>query len=233
MSRYRKLPTGHPAVALLTPSRGSQNHTAYTSGVLNSFGVYGCWVPLVGQSDIYVARNVLANWFHAESGMDSMVFIDSDIGFEREDLQRLLAHPEPIVAGVYPGRAQISADLCRNADRTIPNIDQIRAVELFPVRLAPTGFMKIDRIVFDTIVSRGLTPSYGKGTKHHFFQSAIIDDELASEDFAFCELVNAAGFQIFADGRINLNHDGYIFPRYTKGLPHEPANDLHTDVQTP
>ena len=34
-------------------------------------------------------------------GFDSMLFIDADIGFEPGDALRLLARPEPVVAGIY------------------------------------------------------------------------------------------------------------------------------------
>jgi hypothetical protein len=34
-------------------------------------------------------------------GYDSMLFIDADIGFDPKDALRLLARPEPVVAGVY------------------------------------------------------------------------------------------------------------------------------------
>ena len=34
-------------------------------------------------------------------GYDSMLFIDADIGFDPDDALRLLARPEPVVAGIY------------------------------------------------------------------------------------------------------------------------------------
>jgi predicted NBD/HSP70 family sugar kinase len=36
-------------------------------------------LPMAGQSDIYVARNVLANEFVRRKEFDAMVWIDSDI----------------------------------------------------------------------------------------------------------------------------------------------------------
>lgn len=212
MSRYPRLASGHPAVMLMTPCRAGSTHTLYTAGVLNSAGVYGGWLPLTGQSDVYVARNVLLNEFMAQKDFDTAVFIDSDIGFTKADLEELLSNPQPLVIGAYPGRSPIITNLCMAANRTRPSIEELRKEKVSPIRLGPLGFAKIHRSVMQTIIDKGLVPTFGGGNKHHFFQSGIINDELASEDFVFCDLAGRAGFQVYATGRLNLNHDGYTFP---------------------
>src|SRR5208282_6625858 len=88
-------------VLIATPIRGNQTVTLYTAGLLQSMGLHGGWLPMAGQSDIYVARNVLANEFLARKQFDTLVMIDSDIGFTRQDLQNLIESDEPMVSGLY------------------------------------------------------------------------------------------------------------------------------------
>ncbi len=53
-----------------------------------------------GNSAIDVARNRLASEA-LHDGAESILFVDSDIGFDPIDALRLLARPEPVVSGVY------------------------------------------------------------------------------------------------------------------------------------
>jgi glycosyltransferase involved in cell wall biosynthesis len=58
-----------------------------------------------GCSAIDVARNeMLSDALH--DGAESILFIDSDIGFEPQDALRLLARPEPVVSGVYAKKSR-------------------------------------------------------------------------------------------------------------------------------
>ena len=51
-------------------------------------------------------------------GFDSMLFIDADIGFDPADALRLLARPEPVVAGIYVhNKGAISRELLRRVSR--------------------------------------------------------------------------------------------------------------------
>src|SRR5262249_61656015 len=54
-----------------------------------------------GCSAIDVARNELAS-DALHDGAEALMFIDADIGFDPADALRLLARPEPVVAGIYP-----------------------------------------------------------------------------------------------------------------------------------
>ena len=41
---------------------------------------------------------------------ETLLFIDADVGFELVDALRILARPEPVVAGVYPKKGERSPD---------------------------------------------------------------------------------------------------------------------------
>lgn len=195
-------------VLVATPIRGNQTITLYTAGLLQSTGLHGGWLPMAGQSDIYVARNVLANEFLQRKEFNTLVCIDSDIGFTRADLQALIDTDEPFVSGLYTDKCQPPMPFCRDMDAKSVPLDEIPREGLLKARFLPGGFLKIDRIVLETIITKGLVPSYGGGKFHHFYNGRIVLDNLLSEDYSFSDLVLSAGFQPWINCGIRLSHDG-------------------------
>ncbi len=65
----------------------------------------GCGViSVMGGPVLHRSRNQLAEMFVSGAGgadCDRMVMVDADIVFTLDDLDRLLAHDEPIVSGIY------------------------------------------------------------------------------------------------------------------------------------
>ena len=198
-------------VVLTTPMRANSTVTLYTAGILQSTGLHGGWLPMAGQTDIYVARNVLANTFLERKEYDTMICIDSDIGFTRQNLQDLIDSDEPFVSGLYTDKCQPPKPFCRDEfgkdvlPADIPPMGMLKAM------FVPGGFLKIDRIVFETIIAKRLAPTYGEGKLHHFYNGRIELDSLLSEDYGFCTLVRQAGFQPWINCGVRLNHDGRTF----------------------
>jgi len=195
-------------VLVATPIRGNQTITLYTAGMLQSSGLHGGWLPLAGQSDIYVARNVLANEFLRRKEFDTMVCIDSDIGFTRADLENLLNTQEPFVSGLYTDKCQPPMPFCRDVNGLSVPLEDIPRQGLLKARFVPGGFLKIDRSVFEMIIAKGLVQPYGKGAFHHFFFGRIAMDNLLSEDYSFSDLVYSAGIQPWINCGVRLTHDG-------------------------
>ncbi len=222
MKHIPKLDNGNPAVMVCTPMRAASANTFYTAGLLNAQGLIGAWVPLTGQSDLYVARNVLVNEFLSQKQFHTLVFIDSDIGFIRADLERLLSHEKDIVSGCYPGRSMALDSVVKkigNTRLTLQEMDE--APGLIEVSGIPMGFVKITRAALLQMVAHGHLESYGRKTpfvKHQFFNGLVLDDELCSEDISFSHLARVAGVKLYADGQIRLNHDGYCFPTAKKAV---------------
>src|ERR1700675_2094830 len=185
MSQYNK-------VLITTPIRGNTCITLYTAGLLQSSGLHGGWLPMAGQSDIYVARNVLANEFMNRKEFDTMICIDSDIGFTRQNLQDLIETPEPFVSGLYTDKCQPPMPFCRDMDAKSVPISEIPVQGMLKARFVPGGFLKIERSVFETIIAKGLVTSYGGGKFYHFYNGRICLDNLLSEDYSFSDLVLAA-----------------------------------------
>lgn len=208
-------------VLVATPIRGNQTITLYTAGMLQSTGLHGGWLPLAGQSDIYVARNVLANEFLRRKEFDTLVCIDSDIGFTRMDLQNLLDTQEPFVSGLYTDKCQPPMPFCRDVNGVQVPLEEIPKQGLLKARFVPGGFVKMERSVLEAIIAKGLVPSYGKGAFHHFYNGRIAFDNLLSEDYSFSDLVYEAGIQPWINCGIRLSHDG----RTLDPQPPQPKTD--------
>ena len=198
----------YPKTLIATPIRGNQTVTLYTAGLLQSAGLHGGWLPLAGQSDIYVARNVLANEFLGRKEFDTLVCIDSDIGFTRGDLQKLIDTDELVVSGLYTDKCQPPMPFCRGMDGHPVPLDQIPAEGMLRARFLPGGFLKIERAAFEMLIDQSLVQSYGGGKFHHFYNGRIALDNLLSEDYSFSDLLFQAGIPAWINCGIRLNHDG-------------------------
>ena len=202
-------------VLLATPCRDGKFHATYTAGIIQSSGLHGGWLPMAGQSDIYVARNTLANNFLQQPQFDTVVWIDSDIGFTRENLKQLLDSDEPIVSGLYTDKCQPPRPFCRGEQgEAIPD-NEIPTIGMIPTSFLPGGFLKIDRIVYQTIIDKGLAPEYGGIDKlptfWQFYNGRVFNRNLLSEDYSFSLMMRDAGFQPWIDCGIRLNHDGRTY----------------------
>lgn len=204
-------------VLVATPIRGNQTVTLYTAGLLQSGGLHGGWLPMAGQSDIYVARNVLMNEFLRRKEFDMLVCIDSDIGFVRQNLQELIESEGEMVSGLYTDKCQPPMPFCRDNNGKNLALDEIPTQGMLPARFVPGGFMKIERIVPETLIAKGMVKPYGNGAFHQFFFGRIVMDNLLSEDYSFSDLVYEAGIQPWINCGIRLNHDG-------RTLDPQPAN---------
>jgi hypothetical protein len=209
-------------VLIATPIRGNTTITLYTAGLLQSAGLHGGWLPLAGQSDIYVARNVLANEFMNRKEFDTVVFIDSDIGFTRQNLQDLIETTEPFVSGLYTDKCQPPMPFCRGQDGMTVALEDIPKEGLIKARFMPGGFLKVEREVFQTIIDKKLAPQYGGGKFHHYYNGRIALDNLLSEDYSFCELVREAGIQGWIHCGVRLSHDGRTLDPQPIPVPLEP-----------
>jgi hypothetical protein len=176
--------------------------------MLQSSGLHGGWLPMAGQSDIYVARNVLANEFVRRKEFDAMIWIDSDIGFTRQHLQDLIDTEQPLVSGLYTDKCQPPMPFCRDNNGVQLKLEDVPKEGMIKSRFMPGGFLKVERIVYETIIEKKLVGQYGSGAFHHFYFGKIVLDNLLSEDYSFCELAREAGFQGWINCGIRVNHDG-------------------------
>lgn len=192
---------------IATPTRAKQMNVEYTVGLMQSSGLFNGWMPLLGQTDIYMARNVLANEFLKHTQHDSLIFIDSDIGFTREDLANLASSPHPLVSGMYPCKTA-GPDLGKAIFAPLDRETLIPAEGFIEARWLPCGFLKIDRSALEAI--KPLVVEYGPTEQPNwqFFVGLVVDRFLLSEDYSFSELARRAGVKPMINCAIRLQHDG-------------------------
>jgi hypothetical protein len=167
-----------------------------------------------GSSQIDVARNTMAS-DALHDGFETLLFIDADVGFELVDALRILARPEPVVAGVYPKKGERAL-----TSRFEPGIEEVlfgpTAPEPYPLRYAATGFLRIKAHVLRRMIAELGLPlcnaRWGRGVWPFFMPLFVPDGDQGShylgEDWAFSHRLHQIGIVPLADTSIRLWHFG-------------------------
>ena len=167
-----------------------------------------------GCSAIDLARSeMVSDALH--DGAETILFIDSDIGFDSADALRLFVRPEPVVAGVYAKKnerdlACIFAEGTKSVVFGTPlrglTCSSMRRRAFFCVHAAVLRRMIQDlRLpLCNTNWGRGLWP---------FFMPLIVDVpegglHYLAEDWAFCHRLRQIGVNPLADTFVRLFHRG-------------------------
>ena len=167
-----------------------------------------------GCSVVSRARNLLTKDF-LESNCTDLIFIDSDINFEPEDVFRLMAWTtdpkKGIVAGVPRVRGEervyiTALEYDDNQELTMNSMGLVRAERV------ATAFMMVRRDVFETLVEAHPEWTY-YDKKSDRMLPAIFDFKLTEEgymgeDFLFCDRAREVGFEVWIDPTIKLGHMG-------------------------
>jgi hypothetical protein len=156
-------------------------------------------------------RNRLVNKFLA-TDFQKLLFIDDDIIFEWEDIERLLCWGTkfPIVAASYRARKEPPTYYIQyDADNPVWN-----EYGLLKIRGCGLGFTLIDRSVFEKMEDS--VPSYPDNdvTVKQFFRTGInAEGKYCGEDMLFFnEIVDKGGFDVWLDPAIKLGHFGnYVY----------------------
>jgi len=209
-------PLNPKGVMICTPVRDGRFHTGYVVGLMQSNGLHNGWLPYSGQSDIYISRNVLMNAFYNQKQYETMVCIDSDIGFTRADLQRLIESDGDVVSGIYSDKHQPPMPFCRDEfGENIPHKD-IPPQGMIRSRLIPGGFFKAERHAIEKAAL--FVEKYGdeRETVLAFYETRYFTKTegqhtgryMASEDYSFSLLLEKIGIQPWTNCGIRVNHDG-------------------------
>lgn len=114
-------------------------------------------------------------------GCSKLLFVDTDVIFGTNAINKLIQSEKDIVGGRYNKHA-------------FPIISTVPGdfKELTSVPFVPTGFMLINMEVFDKIGA----PWFG------------FDEETDSDDHFFCKKAIAAGYDVWCDPTIQIGHMG-------------------------
>jgi hypothetical protein len=188
-----------------------------------------------GDALITRARANLMTQFLDDPTATHFLFIDADIGFEPEQVFRLIESGADMVAGVYPikrvnwdkARRVIESKRAKVAAAALDYVleindpDHVAVVNGFTrVRYAGTGFLMIRRHVFEKMClayaslqffrEHSLDALAGSPNRFALFE-CMIDAKSGtylSEDFAFCKRWTDMGGEIWADLESRLDHVG-------------------------
>jgi len=156
-----------------TPMYGGMNHGLYMKACLDLQGLcmqYGVSIKfsfLFNESLITRARNYLVDEFIHRSDCTHMLFLDSDINFQPQDVIAMLALDKDVIGGPYPKKAikwrSIQLAMKKNPDLSseqlaqltgdfvfnpVKGTDKFSVSEPLEVMEIGTGFMMVKREVF-------------------------------------------------------------------------------------
>lgn len=187
-----------------------------------------------GYAAIDQARSQMATDALAD-GFDELMWIDADIGFDPDAVDRLRAHGLPIACGIYPKKGQraLACNLLNDTDKVTFG----KEGGLFEIAYAATGFLLTRRQVYADIERALRLPTcnqrFNRPIVPYFLPLLLEDGEghwYLGEDFAFSERARRAGHKVIADTTIRLTHIGrYGYSWEDAGG--EPPRYAHYDFQ--
>jgi len=187
-----------------------------------------------GDALITRARASLISQFLEDPGATHLLFIDADVGFEPEQVSRLIECGAEMCAAVYPVK-RIDWDKVKSTiEAARPNpaaaalkyvfeVDDPNAViakaGFVKVRYAGTGFLMIRRQALERMCmeypqlqyKRDHSTDAATASSNRFalFECMIAEDgTYLSEDFAFCKRWTDMGGEIWVDLKSKLTHVG-------------------------
>lgn len=151
-------------------------------------------------------------------GFDEIMWIDSDVTFEADAVDRLRGHDLPLVAGLYPKKGV--QDFAVHLEPGTAELIVGEGGGLLDVRYVGAGFVLAQRLVFDDVQRHFSLPicntRFGAPSVPYFLPMVVADGDgywYLGEDYAFCERARQAGHKIVVDTTIRLGHVG----KYTYG----------------
>lgn len=192
-------PNGHPAVAIAVPLSWDFAPKQFTQSLYGLKRWEGCRLIQVDGGTIYQMRNVAVETARKYQSA-GILFVDADMSFPADALERIVAHNRPIVGG-----------FCRKRRKPFePTIWTMRDGQLFTVHPKGTGllpcdatgaaFLYVHMSVFDKIEKPYFINRECAATE-------VIDEkDFLSEDLYFCLKAREAGIPIYVDLDLKIGH---------------------------
>jgi len=228
-------------LVIATPCFGGQISVLYAASLFKLqkllHGYAGITLKILfkdGDALITRARASLVSQFLDDPSSTHLLFVDADIGFEPEQVLRLIECGADMCAAVYPikridwGRVRTvlaagRPDPSAAALQYVFEVDDPNAViasaGFVKVRYAGTGFLMIRRAALEKMCARypelqyqrdhSLDAVTASANRFALFDCMLAEDgTYLSEDFAFCKRWTGIGGEIWADISSRLNHVG-------------------------
>ena len=155
---------------------------------------------LVFQEGPYVHEN-MNNIVAQAQGCSHILFIDHDMVFEPQILTKLLAHNKDIVGTAYNYRSLPLTTMVKEADEHGYIMPAKIPDHLFKCYGVPTGCLLVKTLVFEKLKK-----------PYFFFEHGEQGEIITGQDILFCRNAQKAGFEIWCDPTIIINHIGdYLY----------------------
>ena len=147
------------------------------------------------------------------AGFEETMWIESDIVFEPDAVERLRKRQLPICCAIYPqkGRRVLACHVSPGTKTLLFG----KSGGVTEILYGATGFLHVRRVVYQRMqyqLELPVTNERFGNPMIPYFQPMIRTDHegqwYLAEDFAFCERARRCGFKIFADTSIRLWHVG-------------------------
>ena len=174
--------------------------------------VYGGVV--FNDSFVQRARNKLVKQF-LDSSAQTMVFLDDDMSWKSIDIVRLVSTPGRVVAGMYPLKIREKEIYPSTLNFNETGYPIMRNDGCLSSWGTMTGFMKIERSVFETLIKAYPKQMYCAKVNnkpvdiyHDFFPQGVHNQRWWGEDYSFCRLWTQVGGEIWILPDIDFIHYG-------------------------
>jgi hypothetical protein len=168
---------------------------------------------MVNESLVTRARNNLMAKMMTNQSATHFMFIDADIRFQPESILQMMACDKDVIGGLYPKKA-LPVNYVINLKRET----KVQG-DIFTVDTMGTGFLLFKKHVYEKLCAAHPECKYvddvGLGkqfepTMYSIFDVAIDEKgHYLSEDWLFCRRWVALGGEIWAHGKVLLNHIGH------------------------
>lgn len=165
-----------------------------------------------GYSAIDAARNQMASDALAQ-GFQELMWIDADIVFDPDDVDKLRRHDLPLVCGIYAkkSRRQFACSFLPQTHQVVFGVNG-RVIEIL---YCGFGFVLTRRIVYETMQRQLRLPLCNQRFQENLipYFAPLVSGEgeqawYLGEDYSFCERARRCGFHVLADTTIRLWHVG-------------------------
>lgn len=202
---------GRQKVLLATPvySDCDSSYTfsiAKSRQVLSDAGIDSAYLLLSGNCHVDDARNSIVHSF-MQTDCDDLVFLDADNSWNPQDLVALCQYDLDFVGGVYPFRREDGKE--KRGMPYMPLAGSKIENGLIEVAGLPTGFMRLRRKVFETLIP--LNESFDAKNKKMtgiplLFERVLKSGTRTGGDIHFCMKWMAAGGKMYAATEFVLGH---------------------------
>ena len=169
---------------------------------------------ICGCSVVSRARNLLVQDL-LEGQCDYLLFIDSDINFEPDDILRLMAwgtDPKKGIVAAVPRVRSVDKTYIATLDYDENNQLTMNGMGLVRAERVATAFMLVRREVFTTMIEAHPEWKYydhrAEKTVPCLFDFMLTEEGYIGEDFLFCDRTRELGFEVWVDPSITLGHMG-------------------------